>query len=47
VGKSLRLNVFKGVSLAELNLSCWKVKPNIKWIKNCPLPEDEVFMRAG
>jgi molybdenum cofactor biosynthesis enzyme MoaA len=45
--KSLRLNVFKGISLAGLDVSNWIVKKNITWIKNCPLPEDEVFMRIN
>ena len=42
--KSLRLNVFKGVPVPALKHN-WIVKSNITWIKNCPLPEDEVFMR--
>ena len=45
IKKSLRLNVFKGVDISDLDLSNWKIKENIKWIKNCPLPQDEVFMR--
>lgn len=44
-GKSLRLNVFRGVSLKDVDTSMWIVKKNIKWIKDCPLPEDEVFLR--
>lgn len=44
--RSLRLNVFDGVSLADIKLKCdWKIKKNIKWIKNCPLPEGEEFKR--
>ena len=44
--KSLRLNIFKGVKLPkDIDLSYWKVKRNIKWIKNCPLPKHEVFMK--
>jgi hypothetical protein len=44
---SLRLNVFAGVEIPEgTDLSFWKVKPGMKWIKDCPLPQDEVFMRA-
>lgn len=42
---SLRLNVFDGISLKGINTDRWKVKKNIKWIKDCPLPQDEVFMR--
>ncbi len=44
--KSLRLNIFKGINLPKgLDLSKWVVKENIEWIKDCPLPENEVFMR--
>lgn len=48
--KSLRLNIFEGVTiypslLAELASEGWKIKKNMKWIKNSPLPTDEVFMR--
>ena len=43
---SLRLNVFKGINIPEnIDLSLWTIKKDIEWIKNCPLPEDEVFMR--
>jgi len=46
--KSLRLNIFDGIKIPkDLNLNLWKVRKNIKWIKNCPLPKDEVFMRLG
>jgi hypothetical protein len=45
-GLSLRLNVFDEVSLpSDLDLSLWKVKSNIEWIEDCPLPTDEEFMR--
>lgn len=44
-GKSLRLNVFHGVSLGDEDVSAWEVKRDIRWIKDCPLPTDEVFMR--
>ncbi len=44
--KSLRLNIFKGINLPEnIDLSNWKVKDNMEWIENCPIPENEVFMR--
>jgi len=42
--KSLRLNIFKGVSTPKTQWQ-WKTKANIEWIKNCPLPEHETFMR--
>jgi len=42
--KSLRLNIFKGIDHDDYPL--WKVKDNIEWIKNCPLPKNEVFRRA-
>jgi len=44
--KKLRLNVFKGVGIPpEADLSMWKIKNNIKWIKKCPLPINEVFRK--
>lgn len=43
--KSLRLNVFRGISLRGIDLSRWIIRKNIKWIKDCPIPQDEVFMR--
>ena len=44
--KSLRLNVFKEVQMRTYRVSdMWEVKKGIVWIKNCPLPKDEVFMR--
>jgi hypothetical protein len=44
--KSRRLNIFKGITLPKgLDLSKWTVKDNIEWVENCPLPENEVFMR--
>lgn len=46
-GKSLRLNVFKGVQLTGIDLGKWKVKADMEWIENCPLPLNEVFMRLG
>jgi len=43
---SLRLNVFKEVDFDPSTLRCnWKIKDNIEWIPDCPLPEDEEFMR--
>lgn len=45
--KSLRLNVFKGIWLNKTNLSLWKIKDNMVWIKKCPLPKDEVFMKMN
>lgn len=44
---SLRLNVFDGIDLGDVDLSRWQVKQNIQWIEDCPLPVDEVFMRLG
>jgi hypothetical protein len=44
VPKSLRLNVFRGVRVPELR-NDWIIKKDIVWIKNCPLPKDEIFMR--
>lgn len=47
--KSFRLNVFDEVTsftgtVQKSLLNCWEVK-NIKWVDDCPLPENEVFMR--
>lgn len=42
-GLNLRLNVFKEVVINEnINLSLWEVK-EIEWIKDCPLPDNEVL----
>ena len=43
--KSMRLNIFKGIDIGKNDISKWKVKRDIEWIENCPLPQDEVFMR--
>lgn len=44
--KSYRLNVFSGIEIDLGNVKGkWKVKSDIEWIKNCPLPEGEVLMR--
>jgi len=45
LGKSLRVNIFKGVKIFIDHLQ-WKVKSGIEWIKNCPLPKDEIFARV-
>lgn len=42
--RSLRANVFKGVGL-RVHPSGWDVRSGLKLRKDCPLPEDEVFMR--
>lgn len=44
-GKSLRLNIFKGVKTHIDPSSTWVVKENIEWIKDCPLPQGETFAR--
>ncbi len=43
--KSFRLNIFKNIKLDKKPSFIWKVKDNIEWMKDCPLPKDEVFMR--
>lgn len=43
---SLRLNVFKGIKVKLPSMSNWIIKDNIEWIKDCPIPVDEVFMRT-
>ena len=42
--KSLRLNIFKGITVGG-SLKGWDVKRDIEWIKDCPLPDGEVFKR--
>jgi organic radical activating enzyme len=42
--KSLRLNIFKDIE-NYFSFVSWKIKDNIVWKKDCPLPEDEIFMR--
>jgi len=47
---SKRLNVFEDVLLTQsqvnkYQMDGWKLKLGIKWIKNCPLPTNEVFVR--
>ena len=42
---NVSLNVFKGVDLGNEPTGQWKVKRDIEWEKNCPLPTDEVFMQ--
>lgn len=42
--KRLRLNVFKEADAVTAKPH-WQVKPDMEWIKDCPLPEGEVFMR--
>jgi organic radical activating enzyme len=45
--KSLRLNVFKGVTLdiSQFDFMLWEIKDNMEWIKKCPLPKNEIFKR--
>ena len=45
LGKSFRLNVFKGITLPGINPWPWLVQNNIEWIVDCPLPTNEVFMQ--
>jgi len=44
-GKSLRCNIFKDIKINLSDYPLWVIKNNIEWIKNCPLPENEVFKR--
>lgn len=41
LGKSMRLNIFKGVEIAPYYLNGWQVKRDLEWTKDCPLPADE------
>lgn len=44
-GKSLRLNVFEGITLPDnIGLSNWQVK-SMTWQKDCPVPKGEDFRR--
>ena len=45
--KMLRLNVFSNVDILPniYEFKNWKIKDNIEWIKDCPLPINEVLMR--
>lgn len=44
--KSYRVNIFENVYInPHLSLTQWRVKNNMKRIKNCPLPDNEVFKR--
>lgn len=45
--KSLRLNVFSGIKVSSYfkSISLWKIKDEIEWIKDCPLPVNEEFRR--
>ena len=46
LSKSLRMNVFEGVNLYDYKISfAWQLKNHIKWLEDCPLPDNEVFMR--
>ena len=45
--KSLRLHVFEGIAVpSNAYVSRWDVKDSIRWIKNCPLPKDEIFCKG-
>lgn len=41
--RKLRLNVFKDATQWNINVPRWKVKSNIEWIEDCPLPENETI----
>jgi pyruvate-formate lyase-activating enzyme len=45
ITKSLRLNVFDGIFYADRHIVFWNIKDGIEWIKDRPLPTDEVFMQ--
>lgn len=45
--KSYRLNIFSGIKIGSLDTQGWQVKEGLEWLKNCPLPENEVFMQLG
>ena len=41
--KSMRLNVFRGVTLPNKPYPLWNIKKDIVWLKDCPLPPDETI----
>jgi hypothetical protein len=43
--KSLRLNVFAGIKHEGPPAAGWDARRKLKWKKDCPLPDSEVFMR--
>ncbi len=43
--RSIRINIFKNIDIDDKYLRGMIVKKNIEYIKNCPLPTDEVFKR--
>ena len=44
--KTLRLNIFDEVEVSNYQIpEHWQIKDNIEWIEDCPLPDNEVFMR--
>jgi len=47
INKSMRLNIFKDIEIGELKYGGWKIKKDIEWIKNCPLPAGEILKRYG
>jgi hypothetical protein len=44
IERSLRVNVFRGVECPGMPEG-WIPKTDIEWIRNCPLPSGEIFMR--
>lgn len=48
---SVRINVFRNIELSrDIKESLpkdgmWEIREGMRWKKNCPLPEDEVFLR--
>lgn len=42
---SIRLNIFEDIMFPLVFTQKYKVKEGMRWIKDCPLPTDEIFMR--
>jgi len=42
--KLLRVNIFKNVG-DVIKLDDWSYKTNIEWIKNCPVPRNEILAK--
>lgn len=43
--RSMRLNVFKGIPVPLCAQGLFRIKSKMTWIKDCPLPDGEVFQR--
>lgn len=42
--RSMRLNIFEKIGYPK-NTTGWAVKKDIRWLKQCPLPQDEILYK--